>query len=469
MKVLVVDDDAGLRKSVSLILEDADYEVVTARDAVEGLRLARDGRPELILTDVRMPGQDGIGFMESYREAGGEAPVVVMTAYGSRDLAIQAVRKGAADFIAKPFGAEEIVLTLTKVLERERLRHEVGRLRGEVRAERRYGEIVARSPEMVRALEVATRVAQHPTSILITGPTGTGKELLARLIHTESRRTGGPFVPVNCGAIPEGLLESQFFGYVKGAFSGADQDREGLFEAADGGTLFLDEVGDLPESLQVKLLRVLQEGEVRRVGDTRERKVDVRIVAATNRPLASDVKEGRFREDLFYRVAVVTVELPPLRDRPEDVPHLVRHLLELHRDRLGVPIEGIDREAMDILLAYPWPGNVRELGNVLERALVLSEGPQLGVGDLPPHVRSPFSTGGGGDGAGVEGAEAWTPRGDDDLSVKRRSAELERNLIQAALRRTAGHRGKAAELLELSDRALRYKIREYGLEEPSTA
>jgi two-component system, NtrC family, response regulator AtoC len=443
---------------------------VAARDAVEGLRMARDARPDLMLVDVRMPGQDGIGFLESYRGSGGTVPVIVMTAYGSVDLAVQAVRKGAADFIAKPFGGEEILLTLKKVEEREQLITEVVRLREEVRTEKRYGEIIARSPEMVRAIEVATKVAQHPTSLLITGPTGTGKELLARLVHQESQRASGPFVPVNCGAIPEGLLESQFFGYVKGAFSGADADREGLFEAADGGTLFLDEVGELPESLQVKLLRTLQEGEIRRVGDTKTRDVDVRIVAATNRTLEDEVREGRFREDLYYRVAVVTLALPPLRDRPEDLPHLIHHLVGLHGERLGIRVDGIERSAMDLLLAYPWPGNVRELGNVIERALVLTEGPRLRSEDLPPHVRAPFSAGSGASSNGSENgiaSDAWTPRGDDDLSVKRRSAELERNLIQMALRRTAGHRGKAAELLDLSDRALRYKIREYGLEEGS--
>jgi two-component system, NtrC family, response regulator AtoC len=344
-----------------------------------------------------------------------------------------------------------LLLTLKKVEEQDRLRREVGRLREEVRTERRYGEIIARSPEMVRALEVATKVARHPTSILITGPTGTGKELLARLVHRESDRTNGPFVPINCGAIPEGLLESQFFGYVKGAFSGAAGDKEGLFAAADGGTLFLDEVGDLPESLQVKLLRVLQEGEVRRVGDTETRKVDVRIVAATNRPLGRDAEDGRFREDLYYRIAVVTVALPPLCERPEDLPHLIRHLLSLHAERLGVRTEGVDRDAMDALLSYPWPGNVRELENVLERALVLAEGPSLRMQDLPAEVRAP------GEGGGARISSG-------DLSVKRRGAELERELIGKALSRTGGHRGKAAELLELSDRALRYKMQEYGLD-----
>jgi two-component system response regulator AtoC len=458
MKVLVVDDDAGLRKSLTLILEDAGYKVVMAGDAEEGLKKAKDTDPSLILVDVRMPGMDGLGFVESYRAGGGQAPLVVMTAYGGIDMAVSAIRRGASDFLAKPFGGEEVLLTLKKVEEREGLKREVGRLRAEVRAERRFGEIIARSPEMVRALEMATKVARHPTSILLLGATGTGKELLARLIHSESDREAGPFVAVNCGAIPEGLLESQFFGYVKGAFSGADADREGLFEAAHGGTLFLDEIGELPEPLQVKLLRVLQEGEVRRVGATQTRRVDARIVAATNRSLEKDVEEGRFRGDLYYRVAVVTLSLPALRDRPQDVPLLIQHLLAIHAERLDVAAHEIDRGAMDALLAYSWPGNVRELENVIERALVLAEGPQITLADLPDHLRDA-----GGDPLIPAGS---APLGDDeDLSVKRRSAALEKQLIRKALARTGGHRGKAAEMLELSDRALRYKIQEYALEE----
>jgi two-component system response regulator AtoC len=468
MRVLVVDDDEGFRKSLNLILGDAGYNVTLARDGVEGLKKARETSPDFVLVDVRMPGMNGLEFMGRYLEAGGRAPVIVMTAYGGIDEAVDAVRQGAADFLTKPFGADQALLTLKKVEERERLRMEVSRLREEVRVERRFGEIIARSPEMVRALEMATKAARHPTSILITGPTGTGKELLARLIHAESERRGGPFVPVNCGAIPDGLLESQFFGYVKGAFSGADSDREGLFQAADTGTLFLDEVGELSESLQVKLLRVLQEGEVRRVGDTATKKVDVRVVAATNRPLEQDVKDGRFRDDLYYRIAVVTVALPPLRERPDDLPHLIHHLLKLHQARLGLEVTGVERSAMAALLGYAWPGNVRELENVLERAMVLASGPEIRLEDLPDPLRHRAREG---EGAAAGDGTPWVERGtgpaldDADLSVKRRSAALERELIRRALRRTGGHRGKAAQLLELSDRALRYKIQEYGLGE----
>ena len=468
MKVLVVDDDAGLRKSLTLILKDGGYEVRTAADAREGLETARGEAPDMILVDVRMPGMDGLGFVETYRKEGGTAPVIVMTAYGGLELAVEAMKRGAYDYLPKPFGGEEVLLALRKVEEREQLRREVGRLRSEVRTERRYGEIVARSAPMVRALEMAQKVARHSTSVMVTGPTGTGKELLARLVHNESERKDGPFVPVNCGAVPGSLLESEFFGHVKGAFTGADRDKEGLFTAAHGGTLFLDEVGELPDELQVKLLRALQEGEIRRVGDTGSRTVDVRIVAATNRPLDRAVAEGRFREDLYYRLAVVTLSLPPLRDRPDDLPLLVRHFLKLHGDRLGVQVEGVDRDAMEALQNYSWPGNVRELENVLERALVLTEEPRVRLEDLPPRVRdgegapagapAPDAAGAGGDAFPEVG-----PDGEEDLSVKRRGARLEAELIRKALRRTGGHRGKAAQLLDLSDRALRYKIKEYEI------
>ncbi len=387
MKVLVVDDDRGLRQSVSFILQDGGYLPRAVAGGEEGLEAVEAFDPDLILVDYRMPGMDGLDFVAAYRKTGGEAPVIVMTAYGSMELAVKAMQAGAYDYLPKPFGAEEVLLTLRKAQEREMLRREVGRLREEVSAERRFGDIVAAAPEMVRVMETARKVARHPTTILLEGATGTGKELLARLIHAESSRSQGPFVAVNCGAIPENLLESEFFGHVRGAFTGADRDREGLFEAAAGGTLFLDEVGELPDLLQVKLLRVLQEGEVRRLGESASRAVDARIVAATNRELKEEVAARRFREDLFYRLAVVTLRIPPLRERPEDLPLLVRHFAKRHGERLGIQVEGVDPLAMRALAAYDWPGNVRELENVLERAMVLAEGDRLGVEDLPTTVR----------------------------------------------------------------------------------
>ena len=452
MKILVVDDDRGLRKSLSLILTDAGYEIRVAEDGEEGLEKALAEKPDLILCDVRMPKKDGLAFLKEYREAGGNALVLVMTAYGSLDLAVEAMKAGAYDYLPKPFGADEVLLTVRKAEERERLTKEVGRLRSEVRADRRFGEIVARSPAMVQALEVAEKVAEHPSPVLISGASGTGKELVARLIHRESNRDSMPFVPVNCGAIPENLLESEFFGYVKGAFTSADRDRAGLFEAANGGTLFLDEVGELPLSLQVKLLRTLQDGQVRRVGGTSSVEVDVRIIAATNRDLEGMVQRGEFREDLYYRVAVVPIHLPPLSRRKEEIPDLVHHFLIQHRARLGVKVESIAPDAMEALLGYYWPGNIRELENLLERVVVLAENTEISAGDLPEDILHPTSD------------RAPLDLTDDDLSVKRHSAELERVLIQRALERTAGNKTQAAELLELSPRALRYKIRDYGLE-----
>lgn len=451
MKILVIDDDQGLRRSLTLILEEGGHEVVLAVNGADGLTTAANETPDLILCDVRMPRMDGLEFLTKYREDGGEAMVIVMTAYGNVDLAVKAMVAGAYDYVPKPFGADEMLLTIRKAEERERLRAEVGRLRAEVSADRRIGDIIARSPSMVKALEVAGKVARHTSPVLLTGESGTGKELVARLIHRESHRSDGPFVPVNCGAIPETLLESEFFGYVKGAFTGADRDKEGLFEAANGGTLFLDEVGELPVSLQVKLLRVLQEKEVRRVGGTKLEPIDVRIVAAANRNMEDAVNSGDFRQDLYYRLAVVPIHLPPLRERTEAIPDLTRDLMARHRQRLKLNVESVSADAMKLLLSYPWPGNVRELENVLEQAMVLADGDCLEESDLSERLRG-------------RQIAIDTAYDSDDLSVKRRSASLETQLIRKALERTGGNRSKAAALLELSPRALRYKIQDYGLD-----
>lgn len=464
MKVLVVDDNVSLLGTLTLILQSAGYDVVTATHGEDGLRVAGLEDPDLILTDVRMPGLDGLGFLDRYRGNGGLAPIVVMTAHGGFDLAVDAMQRGAADYLAKPFGAEEVRLVLRKVEEREALRREVGRLREEVRAARAVGGMVAESPGMARVVETARKVARHSSSVLIQGATGTGKELLARMIHEESDRRDAPFVAVNCGAVPDTLLESEFFGHVRGAFSGADRERVGLFETAHLGTLLLDEVGDIPDRLQVKLLRVLQEGEVRRVGESTTRKVDVRILAATNRDLRAEVEEGRFREDLFYRLAVVVLEVPALRDRPEDLPRLVRALLGRHAPRMGLPVPRVTPQAMRWIQAQEWPGNVRELENALERALVLAEGGQLDASDLTREAGEEPVGAEFGAGSHGELAPVFLPSGISDLSVKRWSAALERELIRRALEKTGGHRGKAAGLLELSRRALRYKMREYELE-----
>jgi len=452
MTVLIIDDEPGLRQTVSLILSEEGYEVQAASDGEEGLARALELQPDIVLCDLRMPRLGGLEFLEKYRAGGGTGMVIMMTAYGGTELAIQAMKSGAYDYLPKPFSPDQIVLALKKAEERESLRQEVTRLREEVAIERRYREIIAKSPAMTGAIEVASKVARHPSPVLITGESGTGKELIARLIHNESDRAAAGFVPVNCGAIPENLLESELFGYVRGAFTGADRDKPGLFEVASGGTLFLDEIGEMPATLQVKLLRVLQEGEVRRLGDTKSREVDVRLVSATNKDFDEEMRNGNFRRDLYYRIAVVPIHLVPLRQRREEIPLLVHHFVDQYNKKLRLNIEGVDADAMRLLLNYPWPGNVRELENTIERAMVLADGRRLGEDDLPPHVRTPISA--------MDSPEL----GEDELSVKKHGSALERRLIQKALERTGGNRTRAADLLELSSRALLYKIREYGLE-----
>ncbi len=454
MNVVVIDDEAGVRRTVSMILEDEGYDVTTASSGREGLSQALEQRADIVLCDVRMPEMDGLQFLDEYREKGGDGLVVTMTAYGSVELALEAMKRGAYDYIAKPFSADSVLLTLRKAEEREKLRREVGRLRRQVKTERRHPELVVKSAAMVKAVELAEKVAPHPSTVLITGESGTGKEVIARLIHTASSRADQPFVPVNCGAIPENLLESELFGHVRGAFTGAERDRVGLFEEANGGSLFLDEIGELPISLQVKLLRALQDREVRRVGESTSRRVDVRILAATARDLAREVEAGSFRSDLYYRLNVVNIHLPPLRHRTEEIPLLARHFIDEYNEALGTAVEGLESPAMNCLLGYGWPGNVRELENVIERAMVLADGPKVSADQLPLGVREkerqPFRAG--------------DPLPEDELSVKRRTAELEKHLIARALEITGGNRTRASQLLDLSYRALLYKIRDYGLD-----
>jgi two-component system, NtrC family, response regulator AtoC len=450
MNILVIDDELGLRHTLSLILQAEGHVVRTASDGAAGLERLAEAPADLVISDVRMPGVDGLGFLDRYKAAGGSALVIMMSAYGDDDAALEAIRRGAYDFIAKPFRADQVLLVVRKAIEREGLRREVAQLSEALTALRSPTGIVGRSPKLAQALSLAQKVARHPSTALITGESGTGKELIARHIHDASPRAAKAFVAVNCGAIPEALLESELFGHTRGAFTGATAERQGLFEEADGGTIFLDELGDLPLPLQVKLLRALQEGEVRRVGDNASRAVDVRVVAATARDLENDVAEGKFRADLYYRVNVVRIHLPALRERTEDIPELVRHFIDRYNKRLGLRVTGVTAAAMRALVEYPWPGNVRELENVVERAMVLTEGEQLGVEQLPalgPTTRV-------------------DPSGSPlDLSVKRRTEDLERSLIKEALERTRGNRTRAAKVLDLSHRALLYKIREYGLGE----
>jgi two-component system response regulator AtoC len=406
--------------------------------------------PDVVLTDVRMPKMGGLDLLTTLKAKGNEATVIVMSAYGNMDLALEAMKAGAYDYVQKPFKPDEVVLALRKAEERELLRRENRALRDEIRKEHRFDDILAKSQKMLDIFRTISKIAEYKTTVLVAGESGVGKELVARAIHHRSTRRGGSFVAVNCGAIPENLLESELFGHKKGAFTDAVQDRRGLFEEADGGSLFLDEIGELPLALQVKLLRVLEEEKIRRVGDVRDIKIDVRIITATHRDLLAETKAGRFREDLFYRLNVLPILVPPLRDRREDIPLLIDHFVARNNVRLGTSIRGLDTESRRLLFEYPWPGNVRELENTIERAMVLAEGDQIVAQDLPDRLR-----------------EARDPvqmqLATGELSVKKTMRIVEEILIRRALQRTKGNRTRAAEVLEISHRALLYKIKDYQI------
>jgi two-component system, NtrC family, response regulator AtoC len=451
-RILVIDDEKNMRHMLAVLLEKEGYEVATAGDGNEGLDLAGETYFDVILCDLKMPVMDGMAFLEKFQEMKLESTVIVMSAYGTMDTAIEAMKRGAYDYVSKPFKADEILLTLRKAEEREGLRRENRRLQQSIQERYSFANMIGRSPAMQEIFGTITKVAEYKTTVLITGESGTGKELIARAIHYHSPRANKPLVTVNCGAIPESLLESELFGHRKGAFTDAIKDKRGLFEEAHGGSIFLDEIGELPRSLQVKLLRVLQEEEIRRLGDTRPIKIDVRVLAATTKDLASEVKAGRFRDDLFYRINVLQVTVPPLRERVGDLGLLIQHFVDKTAKRLSLQVEQVDPAVLRALQRYLWPGNVRELENVIERAMVMAGGRTIELGDLPPALQE---------------AQAQTSAllpDDGNLSIKEASHRLERELIRRALEKTGGNRTQAARLLEISHPALLYKIKEYGLD-----
>jgi two-component system response regulator AtoC len=449
--VLVVDDDAAMRHLVSVILQDGGYETRAVASGEDALKELAAREFDLVLTDVRMPRMDGLTLLGHVQRLQPEATVIVMSAFGSHEVAIEAVKSGAYDFISKPFRPDELILLLRKAEERERLARENRRLRTELAAGYRPDLLVGSSPPMQELQRQLRKVAPQKTTVLLEGESGTGKELVARALHELSPRAALPFVAVNCGAIPSELIESELFGHVRGAFTDASRTRKGLAEEADGGTLFLDEIGELPLAMQPKLLRFLEDEEVRPLGDVRARKVDVRVIAATGRDLTRAVAAGEFREDLLYRLDVVRLRLPPLRERRADVPTLAAHFLARYaRLRPELPPLHLSDEAKEALLAHRWPGNVRELEHALERAVVLADGPLIREEDLPDTVRSP-----------PRGPMVTAPEG--TLSIKRATRSIEEQLIRSALERTGGNRTRAAELLELSYRALLYKIKDYGI------
>lgn len=462
--ILLIDDEASIRHAFGMQLECDGFVVETAENGERGFALLKERLYDVVLCDVRMPVLDGPGFLRALQEGGSaHPPVVMMSAFADFDQALEAIQHGAEDFIQKPFRHEEFLFRVRRAIERNRLVAAGDTLRALVSfrsgaEEEAEGEgtvfagIIGRSRPMLDLFRLLRRVAAHKATALILGESGTGKELVARALHYESPRRDGQFVAVNCGAITETLLESELFGHVRGAFTDAIRDKTGFFEQANGGTIFLDEIGELPKSLQVKLLRVLQENEVVRVGESRPRPIDVRVIAASNRNLDEEVRSGRFREDLFFRLNVVQLKLSPLRERTEDVPLLVEHFLERVRERHGIAVSGIDPDVIQLFREYAWPGNVRELENTIERCALLCGG-TITTADLPGEIREVRNP--------VRVALA-----SGDLSIKRGQRAMEEELIRAALRKTGGNRTRAARLLEISHRALLYKIKAYGVTEP---
>jgi two-component system response regulator AtoC len=447
-QILIVDDEAPMRHMLRMVLERDGYHVEEAHSGRQGLERLKAGHYELILCDIRMPEMDGLTFLKEKQAQQFGGTVIMMSAYGSIDTAVECMKQGAYDYISKPFRPDEVLLTVRKAEERLQLRHENVKLKHDMKRSSRpqgVSAVVHRSSVMQQVLDTVQKAAQAPAPVLITGPTGTGKELIARALHAESPRSDKPFLAVNCSAIPAGLLESELFGHAKGAFTGADRERVGLFGAANKGTLLLDEIGDFPLELQPKLLRVLQESEVRRVGESQPKQVDVRIVAATAQDLKKAVEEGRFREDLYYRLAVITIELPALNQRPEDVAPLVASYLPRIAARLKQPVPQMHPDALRKLEQQPWPGNIRELLNVLEKTLVLCREEVISENDLilVDHPEPP-----------VDPAK---------LSLKKAMVELEREYIEKTLTVTGGNRTQAAKILEISLRSLIYKIKDYDL------
>jgi two-component system NtrC family response regulator len=447
-RVLVVDDQPAQRELITGFLRKQNFDVLAAESGEKALDKFRAEPFDLVLTDMKMPGMSGLDLLKELRGINPEAAVMVVTAYGTVETAVAAVKAGAADYLTKPINLEELLYRIEQVKERRRLVSENMELREALQRHHRIEGIVGESGQMLEVLSLVRRVAPSEATVLIRGESGTGKELIAKAIHYASQRAAAPLVRVNCAALPENLLESELFGHEKGAFTGAVASRKGRFELADGGSLFLDEIGDLPVSLQSKLLRVLQEREFERVGASVPVKVNVRIMAATHMDLESLMKSGRFREDLYYRLNVVTLVLPPLRERRQDLSLLMDHFLSLFAEKNRKAIRGFTDDARDILLRYDYPGNVRELENLIERAVVLTRDDVVGKSDLPLSIQ------------GIRESERERP---DRANLPAMVEGVERRMIRAALDKAGGVQTHAAEMLGISERALRYKLNKYGI------
>jgi DNA-binding NtrC family response regulator len=444
-RILVVDDEVNARTALAELLRDEGYEVETAADAFKALGKLEAFSPDVVLSDLKMPGMDGIELVKKIQVMEDAPAVVVMTAFGAVQSAVDAMRAGAAEYLTKPLNFDELLVVLTRVLDHQRLRSEARRMRQRLTERVARQNIVGASPPMQRVFEIIEQVAPSKATVLLTGESGTGKELVAAAIHERSSRAQGPFVKLHCAALAESLLESELFGHERGAFTGAVARRDGRFLMADGGTLFLDEIGEISPSLQVKLLRFLQEHEFERVGGDQTIRVDVRIIAATNRDLREEVARGRFREDLYYRLNVVNVELPPLRERKADVPSLARFFLDRFAKENGKTLDGFAPDTVELLLAHEWPGNVRELENAIERAVVMATGPIVEPRQLPPAVRP-----------AVKSSSSLPPVPGSTL------ADLEKYAILETLSSVGGSTSKAADILGISVRTIQYRLHQYN-------
>ncbi len=447
-KILIVEDEQGMNEILRILLESDGYDVSSAADGRSGIELMEKDIYDLVITDIKMPGVDGFEVLRKAKELSPDTLVIMITAFGTTESAIEAMKLGAYDYIHKPFKIDEIRIVVNKALEKRGLRREIEVLREEIRTTYRLENIIGRSPKMQGLLNTIPKIAQSSSSVLITGESGSGKELVARAIHNISPRADKAFVAINCASLPEGLLESELFGYMKGAFTGATHNKEGLFEIAHGGSIFLDEIGEMPFGIQAKILRVIETGTFRRLGGTNDVKVDVRIIAATNKDLKKAIRSGEFREDLFYRLNVVPVRIPPLRERREDIPLLVEHFLK----KFGHGPTGISPEAMRMLVDYPWPGNVRELENVIERTVLLAEQDVIQPQDLPPELLE------------TEPGEGRLPDlTSSGIDLDRVLEDIETGYLKRALELTYGVKTEAAKLLNLSFRSFRHRLYKYGI------
>jgi two-component system response regulator PilR (NtrC family) len=461
-RVLVVDDEASMRDMLRIVLRRDGYEVLVAEGARAALAILEKEHIDLLLSDIRMPDGNGVDVVRAAKAANRDIVAFMMTAFASTDTAVEAMRLGAVDYFSKPFNVDELRLKIGQHLETRRLKEENVVLKRALNATHEFSNLIGRSPAMLELFQLIETVAKTPSTVLITGESGTGKEMVAKAIHVNSLRRDRPFVALNCGAVPETLLESELFGHVRGAFTGADANKKGLVEVAEGGTIFLDEIGEMNPSMQVKLLRVLQERVFRRLGGTTEVQADVRVVVATHQDLPALIASGRFREDLYYRINVIPVQLPPLRERREDIGLLAERFLHTFAARMAKPVTGLSSDALRVLAAYHWPGNVRELQNVIERAVALEQSPIVLPETLPVHVRELAGQARAAE-ALAQGVPPALPDLEAGFDLEARGEEFYRHYLALALARAGGVQVKAAEMLGMSFRSFRYYAKKYGL------